>query len=427
MSTVSLISQMRGRHFPRPTCRFCSASLEHTFVDLGLSPLCQKRVEACQLGDPERFYPLHAWVCHVCYLVQLEDLVPSEEIYPEGDYPCFSSQSESWLRHAESYARRATERFGLDRDSRVVEIASNDGYLLQFFAERGIPVLGIEPASNVALAARDKGIESVLEPFGRRTARSLAEDPGPAHLLIGNNVLGRVPDLHDFVGGAKTLLAESGVLTMEFPHLMQLVERNQFDSIYHEHLSYLGFSTVERIFAQHDIVIFDAEELPTHGGSLRIYGRHAGCDVHPVQAGVQKLRERESRRGMDSLAYYARFGERVRETKRALLEFLIEARRGRRSVVGYGAPAKGNALLNYCGIRQDFLDYTVDRSPHKQGRFTPGTRIPIFEPARIFETRPDYVLILSWNLQDEIMEQLAGIREWKGQFVVPIPEIKILP
>ena len=427
MGSASLISQMRGRHFPRPTCRFCSASLEHTFVDLGLSPLCQRRVEARQLGDSECFYPLHAWVCHVCYLVQLEDLIPSEEIYADGEYACFSSQSRSWLRHAESYARLATERFGLDRHSRVVEIASNDGYLLQFFAAREIPVLGIEPASNVARAARDKGIETVREFFGREAARDLAEDPGPADLLIGNNVLGRVPDLDDFVGGARTLLAQDGVLTMEFPHLMQLVERNQFDSIYHEHLSYLGFSTVERIFAQHDIVIFDVEELPTHGGSLRIYGRHAPCDAHPVQASVRKLRERESRRGMDSLAYYARFGERVRETKRALLEFLIEARRFGRSVVGYGAPAKGNALLNYCGIRQDFLDYTVDRNPQKQGRFTPGTRIPILEPARIFETRPDYVLILSWSLSDEIMEQLAGIREWKGQFVVPIPEIRILP
>jgi hypothetical protein len=418
---------MRGRHFPRPTCRFCSASLEHTFVDLGLSPLCQKRVEARQLGDPETFYPLHAWVCHVCYLVQLEDLVPSEEIYADGEYACFSSQSEPWLRHAESYARLATERFGLDRHSRVVEIASNDGYLLQFFAAREIPALGVEPASNVARAARDKGIETVRQFFGREAARDLVEEPGPADLLIGNNVLGRVPDLDDFVGGARILLAHNGVLTMEFPHLMQLVERNQFDSIYHEHLSYLGFSTVERIFAQHDIVIFDVEELPTHGGSLRIYGRRAPCDAHPVQASVRKLRERESRRGMDSLAYYARFGERVRETKRALLEFLIEARRCGRSVVGYGAPAKGNALLNYCGIRQDFLEYTVDRNPQKQGRFTPGTRIPILEPARIFETRPDYVLILSWSSKDEIMEQLAGIREWKGQFVVAIPEVRIFP
>jgi hypothetical protein len=288
-------------------------------------------------------------------------------------------------------------------------------------------VLGIEPATNVARAACDKGIESIREPFGRNTARDLAGDSGSADLLVGNNVLGRVPDLDDFVGGAKILLASNGVLTMEFPHLMQLVERNQFDSIYHEHLSYLGFSTVERIFAQHGIVIFDVEELPTHGGSLRIYGRHAECDAHPVHASVRKLRERESRRGMDSLAYYARFGERVRETKRALLEFLIEARRSGRSVVGYGAPAKGNALLNYCGIRQDFLDYTVDRNPDKQSCFTPGTRIPILDPARIFETRPDYVLILSWNLKDETMEQLAGIREWKGQFVVPIPEVQILP
>jgi len=378
------------------------------------------------LQSAEVWYPLRLLVCTECWLVQTEDYACSDELFT-ADYAYFSSVSSSWLSHAEQYVKDMVERFALTSESTVVEVAANDGYLLQFFAERGIPVLGIEPASNVALAARDKGIESIQEFFGRNTARDLAGDSGPADLLIANNVLGRVPNLDDFVGGSKILLAKGGVLTMEFPHLMQIVERNQFDSIYHEHLSYLGFSTVERIFAQHGIVIFDVEELPTHGGSLRIFGRHAECDAHPVQASVRKLRERESRRGMDSLAYYARFGERVRETKRALLEFLIEARRSGRSVVGYGAPAKGNALLNYCGILQDFLDYTVDRNPDKQGCFTPGTRIPILDPARIFETRPDYVLILSWSQRDEIMEQLAGIREWKGQFVVAIPEVQILP
>jgi SAM-dependent methyltransferase len=318
-------------------------------------------------------------------------------------------------------------RFGFDSSSRVVEIASNDGYLLQYFAARGIPVLGIEPSGNVAAAAREKGVPSLEKFFGRDTAREVLEAHGPASLLLGNNVLAHVPNLNDFVSGMKILLAEDGVITMEFPHLMRLVDGNQFDTIYHEHYSYLSFTTVERIFAQHGLVLFDVEELRSHGGSLRIYARHVESSTHSIGPRVDALREIEAHEGLDSLAYYARFAEGVRETKRALLEFLIEAKRADKSVVGYGAPGKGNTLLNYCGIRRDFVDYTVDRSPHKQGGFTPGTRIPILSPERIFETKPDFVLILPWNLADEITRQMAGIREWKGQFVVPIPEVVVIP
>jgi hypothetical protein len=414
----------RNRH--QPSCRFCSADLEHTFVDLGMHPPCQKHVESHELDGPETFYPLHAYVCHVCFLVQLEEVVPPDEIFHEN-YAYFSSFSESWLRHAEAYASDMVARFAFDASSRVVEIASNDGYLLQYFASREIPVLGIEPSGNVAAAAREKGIPSLEKFFGRDTAREVLEEHGPASLLLGNNVLAHVPNLNDFVGGMKILLAEDGVITMEFPHLMRLVDGNQFDTIYHEHYSYLSFTTVERIFAQHGLVLFDVEELRSHGGSLRIYARHVESEAHPVGPRVGALRELEAHEGLDSLAYYARFGERVRETKRALLEFLIGARRDGKSVVGYGAPGKGNTLLNYCGIRRDFLDYTVDRSPHKQGNFTPGTRIPILSPERIFETKPDFVLILPWNLADEITRQMSGIREWKGQFVVPIPEVKVIP
>ena len=403
------------------------ASLDHTFVDLGMHPPCQKHVEPEMLGAPETFYPLHAWVCHVCFLVQLEEVVPPDEIFGGGDYAYFSSYSDSWVRHAKAYTESMISRFGFDGSTRVVEIASNDGYLLQHFLAHGVPVLGIEPASNVADAGREKGVPSVQKFFGRRTAKEVLESYGPAHLLLGNNVLAHVPNLNDFVSGMKLLLAEDGVLTMEFPHLMQLVDQNQFDTIYHEHYSYLSFTTVQRVFAQHGLVLFDVEELRSHGGSLRIYGCHAESTRHPVTERVAALREREACEGLDSLAYYARFAERVRETKRTLLEFLIHAKREGKTVVGYGAPGKGNTLLNYCGIRRDFLDYTVDRSPHKQGRFTPGTRIPILEPERVFETKPDYVLILPWNLADEVMEQMSGIREWKGQFVVPIPEVKVIP
>jgi len=406
-------------------CRFCHTGLEHSFADLGTSPLCQDHVTPEGFDRPEAIYPLHARVCHRCFLVQVGTPVKPEEIFGGGDYAYFSSFSESWLAHAEAYAQQMTVRLGLDTSTPVVEIASNDGYLLQYFQKQGVPVLGIEPASNCAAAARQKGIESVVAFFGRETAQRVALEHGRPRLLLGNNVLAHVPDINDFVGGLKILLAPDGVITMEFPHLMRLVEQNQFDTIYHEHFSYLSFTTTEEIFAHHGLVLFDVEELPTHGGSLRIHARHAEDASRPPSASVTRLRDHEAAIGMRDLSYYSGFGERVRETKRKLLSFLIERKRKGDSIVGYGAPGKGNTLLNYCGIRTDFLDYTVDRSPHKQGNFLPGSRIPIFEPTRIFETRPDYLLILPWNLRDEIMKNMAGIREWGGRFVVPIPEVEV--
>ena len=406
-------------------CRFCQTPLEHSVVDLGVSPLCQRHVTPANFTQAEPHYPLHARVCHDCFLVQVDDVVPPAEIFGDGEYAYFSSFSDSWLRHARDYTQNMIQRFGLGKESRIIEIASNDGYLLQYFLESGTQVLGIEPASNCAAAAVAKGVETVVAFFGRETALTIKANQGLADLLLGNNVLAHVPDINDFVAGMKTLLAPQGLITMEFPHLMRLIEENQFDTIYHEHFSYLGFTTVERIFSHHGLVIFDVEELPTHGGSLRIYARHSENPDLPVGPGVEELRAREKTHGLLDLSYYSLFGERVRETKRKLLSFLIDAKRSGKTIVGYGAPGKGNTLLNYCGIRTDFLDYTVDRSPHKQGNFLPGSRIPILDPDTIFDSRPDYVLILPWNLREEIMKQMAGIREWGGRFVVPIPEVEV--
>lgn len=405
------------------TCRFCGEPLHHTFVDLGMSPLCESYVSAEQLNMMEPFYPLHVYVCGACFLVQLEEYVSPENIFSE--YAYFSSYSNDWLRHAENYVAMTSARFGLDRHSHVVEVASNDGYLLQYFVARGIPVLGVEPARNVAEVAIGKGVPTLVEFFGEETARRLAAEGKAADLLLGNNVLAQVPDINDFVKGMKLLLKPRGVITMEFPHLVRLMEENQFDTIYHEHFSYFSFISAEKIFAAHGLTLFDVEELPTHGGSLRIYARHNEDDSRPVAPAVQSLVAREIAAGIDRIDTYAAFTEQVKETKRKLLDFLIAARRQGKSIAGYGAPGKGNTLLNYCGIRTDFLDFTVDRNPYKQGKFLPGTHIPIFSPERIAETKPDYVLILPWNFKDEIMEQMAFIREWGGQFVVPIPEVRV--
>lgn len=405
------------------TCRFCGEPLHHTFVDLGMSPLCESYVSAEQLNMMEPFYPLHVYVCGACFLVQLEEYVSPENIFSE--YAYFSSYSNDWLRHAENYVAMTSARFGLDRHSHVVEVASNDGYLLQYFVARGIPVLGVEPARNVAEVAIGKGVPTLVEFFGEETARRLAAEGKAADLLLGNNVLAQVPDINDFVKGMKLLLKPRGVITMEFPHLVRLMEENQFDTIYHEHFSYFSFISAEKIFAAHGLTLFDVEELPTHGGSLRIYARHNEDDSRPVAPEVQSLVAREIAAGIDRIDTYAAFTEQVKETKRKLLDFLIAARRQGKSIAGYGAPGKGNTLLNYCGIRTDFLDFTVDRNPYKQGKFLPGTHIPIFSPERIAETKPDYVLILPWNFKDEIMEQMAFIREWGGQFVVPIPEVRV--
>jgi SAM-dependent methyltransferase len=371
----------------------------------------------------EPFYPLRADVCEQCWLVQLERYVTPEAIFTE--YAYFSSFSDSWVRHARDYAEAMTDRLALGPDSKVVELASNDGYLLQHFVARGIPVLGIEPAANVAAAAAERGVPTLTRFFGEELAGGLAGDSGPADLIVANNVLAQVPDLNDFVAGIKRLLKPGGVVTAEFPHLVRLLEDNQFDTIYHEHFSYFSFGTARRIFARHGLTLFDVEELATHGGSLRIYGRHAEEDDPASGGRAEELAAREAAAGLETPAPYAGFGERVVETKRKLLEFLIAVKRDGASIAGYGAPGKGNTLLNYCGIRTDFLDYTVDRNPYKHGRFTPGTHIPIHPPERLAETRPDYILILPWNLKDEIIEQLAYTREWGARFVVPIPEVTV--
>ncbi len=405
----------------RSRCRFCDTPLRHTFVDLGVSPLCESYVSAEHLSRMEPFYPLHVFVCEHCFLVQLQEYVSPEEIFTE--YAYFSSFSESWVQHAQRYTDMITTRLGLGSDSFVVEVASNDGYLLQHFVKKGVPVLGIEPAANIAAVAEQKGIPTLVKFFGTQTANELVAAGRAADLIIGNNVLAQVPELNDFVEGLCILLRPEGVITLEFPHLMRLIADNQFDTIYHEHFSYFSLLTTERILAAHGLTIFDVDELPTHGGSLRIYACHQGD--RSVTQRLRALRERELAGRVDRLETYMGFPERVKETKRKLLEFLIEAKRKGKSVAGYGAPGKGNTLLNYCGIRTDFLDYTVDRNTYKQGKFLPGTHIPIYAPDRIMETKPDYVLILPWNVKEEIMEQMAVIRDWGGQFVVPIPEVSV--
>ncbi len=406
-------------------CRFCGHAIRHTFVDLGMSPLCQTHITSEQLNHMEPFYPLHAYVCDRCFLVQLEEFVAPGEIFSE--YAYFSSYADSWVEHARQYCELMCERFGVDRSSRVVEIASNDGYLLQHFVAKGVQVLGVEPAANVAEVAIKKGIPSVVKFFGSQTARELAAEFGKPDLLLGNNVLAHVPDLNDFVAGMKILLGESGVITMEFPHLLELMQHNQFDTIYHEHFSYFSFTTVTEVFRRHGVTLFDVDRLPTHGGSLRIYGRHAEDGSKPVSARAREVLALEERSGLQKLETYAAFAEQVRETKRALLEFLIDAKRAGKRIVGYGAPGKGNTLLNYCGIGTDFLDFTVDRNPHKQGKYTPGTHIPILHPDELIKARPDYVLILPWNLKDEILATLARIPSLKdAQCVVPIPRVEVV-
>jgi hypothetical protein len=404
-------------------CRFCGARLAHTFVDLGMSPLCESFLTADQLNEMEPFYPLHAYVCGDCFLVQVGDYVAPEAIFTE--YAYFSSYSESWLAHARRYVEMATERFALGPQSQVVELGSNDGYLLQYFVERGVPSLGVEPSVNVGAAARARGVPTLTRMFGLDTARELAAQGVQADLIVGNNVLAQTPDLNGFVAGMQALVKPDGVITMEFPHLLRLMEGNQFDTIYHEHFSYFSLTTADSVFAAHGLAIVDVEELPTHGGSLRIYARRSDGAAAPPSPQVQALLAREREAGVRRLDRYAAFTEQVHETKRRLLEFLIGVKRAGRRAAGYGAPGKANTLLNYCGIREDFLDYTVDRNPYKHGKFTPGTRIPILPTERIRETRPDYVVILPWNLRDEIMAQLAYIRDWGGRFVVPIPDVKV--
>jgi SAM-dependent methyltransferase len=405
------------------SCRFCGAGLQKTFVDLGMSPLCETYPSAPDLNRAEVYYPLHVYVCGECFLVQLGEYESAEGIF--SNYPYFSSYSDSWLRHAESYCETMTARLGLGGQSFVVEVASNDGYLLQYFVRRGVPVLGIEPAANVAQVAVEKGVPTLVRFFGGQVARKLEAEGRCADLVLGNNVLAQVPNLNDFVEGLKILLKPEGVLTLEFPHLLRLIERNEFDTIYHEHFSYFSMLTTTRILEAHGLTVFDVDEFPTHGGSLRVHACRSENAIRKIERSVRRLIAQEESAGLASAEGYDRFAQQVKKTKLALVEFLLAAARERKSVAAYGAPGKSATLLHYCGIGKDLIEYTVDRSPYKQGRFLPGTHIPIHHPSRIAQTKPDYIVILPWNLKDEIMEQLQFIRDWGGRFVVPIPEVTV--
>ena len=406
-------------------CRFCHTKLNHVFADLGSTPIANDYIKAENLHLMEPYYPLEVYVCSSCFLVQLPEHQTAENIFAD-DYTYFSSYSDSWLKHASNYVDMMVERFGFNQDSKVIELASNDGYLLQFFKKKGVPILGVEPAKNVAEVAEKNGIPSLVKFFGVQTANELVNDGVKADLVLGNNVLAHVPNINDFVEGMKIILKDQGVITMEFPHLLRLIELNQFDTIYHEHYSYLSFTTVEKIFAEQGLTLFDVEELSTHGGSLRIFARHEQDKSMPISDRVKALKDTEEKKGFTTLEYYLSYQTKIDETKRNLLKFLIDVREQGKTVVGYGAPAKGNTLLNYCGVGTDFIQYTVDRSPAKKGSYLPGTRIPIYGPEKIAETRPDYILILPWNLRDEIIKQMDDARSWGCKFVVPIPSVEVI-
>jgi SAM-dependent methyltransferase len=420
MSITTQTAEMQQQRLVQP-CRFCGAALRRTFVDLGMSPLCETYPSDAELNGAETYYPLHVYVCEKCFLVQLEQYESAETIF--SDYPYFSSYSDSWLKHAADYCQRMTARFQLDPKSLVIEVASNDGYLLQYFVRQSIPVLGIEPAANVAKVAIARGVPTLVKFFGAQVANELVAQGHRADLVLGNNVLAQVPDLNDFVEGLAILLKPEGVITLEFPHLLQLIELNEFDTIYHEHFSYFSLLTTMQILEAHGLKVFDVEELPTHGGSLRVYACRLNATRHEAKPSVRKLILQEETAGLGSIERYESFSTQVKHTKWALVEFLLNAAREGKTVAGYGAPGKSATLLHYCGIGKDMIEYTVDRSPHKQGRFLPGTHIPIYHPDKIRETKPDYVLIFPWNLKDEITSQLHYIREWGGLFVVPIPKV----
>jgi len=407
----------------KKTCRFCDTQLEDVFIDLGMSPLANSFLKNENEFNDEKFFPLIVFVCNKCLLVQLQEFESPEKIF--GDYAYFSSFSDTWLKHSEEYSELMIERYGLTQDSLVIEIASNDGYLLQFFKKKGIPILGIDPAANIARSAEKKGIPTLVKFFGVKTALELFNKNQQADLITANNVLAHVPNLNDFVKGLKILLKPKGVITIEFPHLLELIQQNQFDTIYHEHFSYFSFLTVQRIFTQHNLTIFDVEKLDTHGGSLRIFVKHPENNELVINNRVEKLLEEEQKFGLDKLSSYSNFSEKVKLIKKSLLEFLSIAKKQNKKIVGYGAAAKGNTLLNYCNIGQDYIDFVVDRSSHKQDTFLPGTHIPVLNPEEIKKTKPDYILILPWNLREEIMGQLNFIREWGGKFVISIPEVKI--
>jgi hypothetical protein len=406
-------------------CRFCGEKLSHEFIDLVNAPPSNAFLTKEQLNKPEVFYPLKLYVCDSCFLVQIDEYKKSSDIFDSG-YVYFSSFSKTWLAHAKQYADMMIEKYGYDQNRLIIEIASNDGYLLQYFRERGIPSLGIEPAEGTAVEARKKGIETIVDFFGKRLAQSLADQGKKPDLLIGNNVLAHVPDLHDFVAGLKIALKPSGIITMEFPHLMQLVDNCQFDTIYHEHFSYLSFLTVQSIFKNHGLELFDVEEIPTHGGSLRIFAKHAEDPTRKNLKSVKDLLEKELSRGLNTIAYYGDFQSKADQIKYDLINFLIKQKENGRKVAAYGAAAKGNTLLNYCGIRKDLIAFVVDASPYKQGKYLPGNHIPVVGEDEIKKYKPDYVLILPWNIKEEIMAQLDYIRSWEGKFVVPIPYIQVI-
>ena len=406
-------------------CRFCKTELQHVFIDLINSPASNSFLTKEQLNEPEVYYPLKVYTCHQCFLVQVDEYKKSDDIF-NSDYVYFSSYSTSWLAHAKKYVQAMTDRFGYNQQSKVIEIASNDGYLLQYFAEKKIPVLGIEPTKNTAAVAVKKGIETVTEFFGVKLAEKLVANGTKADLLLGNNVLAHVPDIVDFVGGMRILLAPQGVVTMEFPHLVQLIDNNQFDTIYHEHFSYLSFYTVKQIFESQGLEMFDVEELPTHGGSLRIYAKHKEDNTKKISGNVNALLKKESEKGISSLAYYDAFQQKAEKIKLDLLAFLIQQKNAGKKVAAYGAAAKGNTMLNFCGIKNDLIDFVVDLNPHKQDKFLPASHIPVVNEGYLKTAKPDYVIILPWNLKEEITSQLSYIKEWKGQFVIAIPQLETL-
>ena len=406
-------------------CRFCNTLLTHEFVDLVNSPLSNSYLTKDQLNEPEIYYPLKLFVCEKCFLVQIDEYKKSNEIF-DNNYAYFSSFSSSWLEHARRYVDMIIERFEFNEQSQVMELASNDGYLLQYFKAKGIPVLGIEPAANVAQDAREKGIETIVDFFGVRLVKELVMQNRKADLIIGNNVFAHVPDVNDFVSGMKMALKDKGVITLEFPHLMQLIEQNQFDTIYHEHFSYYSFHTACLIFNKHGLELFDVEQILTHGGSLRIYGKHKEDVSKSISPNVTNLLKEEEKKGMLTINYYKGFQQKVNKVKIDLINFLIEQKEQNKKVAAYGAAAKGNTLLNYCGIKKDLIEFVVDASPHKQGKYLPGSHIPIFNESMIQNKKPNYVIILPWNIKEEIMNQLNYIRDWGAMFVIPIPELEVL-
>lgn len=406
-------------------CRFCGTVLTHEFIDLVNAPPSNAFLTEKQLNESEIFYPLKLFVCHNCFLVQIDEYKDSKEIFNQN-YAYFSSYSTSWLEHAKRYVEVVIDRFEFDETSQVIEIASNDGYLLQYFKLKHIPVLGIEPATNVAMTAQEKGIETIEDFFGTALANRLVSQDRMADLIIGNNVFAHVPDVNNFVAGLKIALKDNGIITLEFPHLMQLIEQNQFDTIYHEHFSYFSFSTAKLIFEKHGLELFDVEQLSTHGGSLRIYGKHKDDASKNISPNVTALLHEEKVKGMQTTKYYDGFQNKADRVKYDLIDFLIKQKKDGKKVAAYGAAAKGNTLLNYCGIKRDLIKFAVDASPHKQGMFLPGSHIPVVKEDEITRSKPDYVLILPWNIKDEITEQLRYIREWGGQFVVAVPEIKAI-